>query len=217
MVDMYRYLMKYVGTYRVKAELDLHTNDFPRLDNGEIDTSFDDLYIPCTKGVIKHTYIDDDVLSCCFYDKAQQARNVYLALKEKYPKLLIELEDDGMDGIIYFNAKDIKKVATIVKPKTSGKDIPPFSEKNLPKIQYTIPAKDLSDLYAITQSLSRGQTMQFFKKTNDDFIKSLPKADKVALKESRLGRREFIHYRGLWEKYLKYVKRKFTKYSEQNA
>ena len=52
---MYRYLLKYVGMYRVKAELDDAKKDFPREDTGEVDKSFEDLYIPCAKGIIKHT------------------------------------------------------------------------------------------------------------------------------------------------------------------
>ena len=68
---MYRYLLKYVGTYRVKADYDYATEDFPRTADGGIDASFDDLYIPCVKGIIKHTYLGNDILSCCFYEKAQ--------------------------------------------------------------------------------------------------------------------------------------------------
>ena len=34
-------------------------------------------------------------------------------------------------------------IATIVKPKTSGKSIPPLSVKNLPKAPYKIPTKDI--------------------------------------------------------------------------
>ena len=58
--NMYRYLEKFIGTYRVMAEYDLQTNDFPRDEEGNIDKSFEDLYIPCSRGksVIKHTYDD---------------------------------------------------------------------------------------------------------------------------------------------------------------
>ena len=46
MIDnMYRYLEKFIGTYRVMAEYDLQTNDFPRDEEGNIDKSFEDLYM----------------------------------------------------------------------------------------------------------------------------------------------------------------------------
>lgn len=40
------YLQKYVGTYRVKSEYDLDTNDFARDANGNLET--DSTYIKCT-------------------------------------------------------------------------------------------------------------------------------------------------------------------------
>lgn len=211
LATMYRYLLKYVGTYRVKAEYDWKTNDFPRNETNGIEDSFEDLYIPCSKGIIKHTYLGDDILALCFYDKAQQGRNIFSMIAEKYPKLQIEIDDDGTDCLIYFNANDIKKIATICKPKTSGKDIQPFSIKNLPKVEYKIPSSDLSKLYTITKDLSQSETLQFFKKVNTDFIKTLNKEVQAEKKQSRLSTKEFIHSNGLWDKYLSYVKKQYKK------
>ena len=128
----------------------------------------------------------------------------------------IEKEICGSDGFIYFNSKDIKKIATIVKPKTSGAKIDPFSNKNLPKIEYKIPSKDLSELYTLTKDLSKIETMQFFKRVNSDFIKEIKKLNGKAFngkeehKKSRLGSKEFIHSIGLWDKYIKYVKKQLS-------
>lgn len=48
---MANYLFKkYKGQFRVKANYDLSTNDFPRDELGNIDSSFDDFYIPCASG-----------------------------------------------------------------------------------------------------------------------------------------------------------------------
>lgn len=210
---MYRYLLKYVGTYRVRAVYDAEKEDFPKTSTGGIDPSFEDLYIDCAKGIIKHTYKGNDILVLCFYEKIGTTNNVYKEIKEKYPKLDIELELCGSDGFIYFNAKDIKKIATIVKPRTSGAKIDPFSNKNLPKVDYKIPAKDMAELYSLTEHLSKTETMHFYKKVNSDFINSVRKLDgkkfdaKEALKKSRLSSRDFIHSIGLWDKYLTYVKK----------
>lgn len=210
---MYRYLLKFVGTYRVKAELDLITHDFPRNASGEIDESFEDLYIPCARGVIKHTYLGRDILALCYYNHAQQARNIYTILKEKYPKIDIELDDGDTDGLIYFNAKDIKKIATVCQPRTSGKDISPFSPKNLPKAEYQIPSKDLQELYEITKSLDRLSTMHFFKQINQEFMKSLGKKMQTAKLQSRLSTKEFVHSAGLWDKYVKYAKKRYSNFN----
>lgn len=39
--------MKYKGKYRLKANLDILTNDFPRNKDGNIDPTYDDIYIKC--------------------------------------------------------------------------------------------------------------------------------------------------------------------------
>ena len=214
---MYRYLMRYVGTYRVRAVYDVEKEDFPRNESGGIETSFEDLYIDCAKGIIRHTYLGNDILSLCFYDKIGTANNVYKELKEKYPKLDIEFDRQGSDAYIYFNANDIKKIATIVNPRTSGAKIDPFSNKNLPKVMYKIPAKDIADLYEITKDLSKVETMQFFKRVNSDFINGVKKLNnekfdaKNEFKKSRMGSREFIHSIGLWDKYITYVKKQLKK------
>ena len=210
---MYRYLLKYVGTYRVRAVYDVEKEDFPRNNTGGIDPTFEDLYINCSRGIIKHTYKGNDILVLCFYEKVGTTNNVYKEIREKYPKLDIEKEFCGSDVFIYFHAKDIKKIATIVKPKTSGAKIDPFSNKNLPKVDYKIPAKDMAELYSLTEKLSKTETMQFYKKVNSDFIKGIRKLDgkkfdaKEEHKKSRLGSREFIHSVGLWDRYLTYVKK----------
>ena len=53
---MAKYLMKYKGTYRLKAAIDQSTNDYPRDDSGGIDSSFDDIYIKCYGGAQIYHY-----------------------------------------------------------------------------------------------------------------------------------------------------------------
>ena len=121
---MFRYLEKYHGTYRVLSDYDLHTLDWPRDEEGNIDESFDDLYIPCRKGVIKHCYDDYDKLALCFYNKnASVVKNIYSEIKKRGPERDLELEDMGRDHIIYFYAEDMDKIAPVVVPRKSGAKI----------------------------------------------------------------------------------------------
>lgn len=46
--------MRYKGTYRLKAHIDQNTNDFPRDENGQLDT--DDIYIKCANGSQIYSY-----------------------------------------------------------------------------------------------------------------------------------------------------------------
>ena len=194
---MFRYLEKYIGTYRVLAEIDKDSGEFPS------DDSFEDFYIPCNRNcVIKHTYDGNDILALCFYDSASTAKNVAKELKEL-----------GIDAYILFNAKDIKKVAKIVKPKTSGKTINPLSKRNLAKgknsSSYKIPTEDLEKLNKSTMNLTKTEKLQVFRKLNSDFIDSMSKKDKkdykALMKMDGLNARQFIHMNGYWDKYIKYV------------
>lgn len=216
MIDnMYRYLEKFIGTYRVMAEYDLQTNDFPRDEEGNIDKSFEDLYIPCSRGksVIKHTY-DDEVLVICFYDKSSTAKNVFNELKCKYKNIYLEYDDCGTDALIYFKSEDIDKIATIVKPKTSGSSIKWSSTKNLPKVEYTIPPKDLNQFKKITEKLDRTQKMHFSKTVNSEFLKQISTGfdAKEEQKKSRLGAKEYIHSINKWDDYIEFIKDRIKTY-----
>ena len=128
--DMFRYLEKYVGTYRVLTELDYGTKDFPRDHTGKIDTSFDDLYIPCNKGIIKHSYKPHYLV--WYSNKLGLGRSVKREFEEKHIEIF-DYDESDSEVLIWFDEKDFKKVASIIKPKTKGKKISPFSSRNLTK------------------------------------------------------------------------------------
>lgn len=205
---MYRYLERYVGTYRVLAEIDKDSGEFPN------DDSFEDFYIPCNRNcVIKHTYDGNDILALCFYDSVSTAKNVAKELKEQKIEYEFDFDKDCSDSYILFNAKDIKKIAKVVKPKTSGKTINPLSKRNLAKgknsSSYKIPTEDLEKLNKNTVNLTKTEKLQLFRKLNSDFIDSLSKKDKKdyksLMKMDGLNARQFIHMNGYWDKYIKFV------------
>lgn len=159
---MAQYLRKFVGTYRVKADYDLDTNDYPRLDD-TLDPSFDDLYIDC-KNNIKIRHGVGNVLSCYIPNKTRGVntlRKIYqdkisetlpkekTTYCEKLCKKLVEEEilvsAEVLDGEVYFEFKAtmIDYIAKLCGAKTSGASIQPLSPKNLPKTPYKIPDKDL--------------------------------------------------------------------------
>ena len=168
---MAQYLRKYVGTYRVKAEYDMVTKDFPRLENGNLDPSFDDLYIDCANKIqIKHhgsnvlcCYIPNktrgmNLLRKIYQDKVSETlpeekttdekkylENLCRELVEK--EILVSAEVLDIEVIFEFKTDMIDYVAKLVKAKTSGANISPFSTKNLPREPYKIPNKDM-ELYA---------------------------------------------------------------------
>ena len=144
------YLYKYVGKYCVRAECDKVTGDLPRLDDGSLDPSFDDLYIDC-KNNIKIKHGRDDILSCYIPTKSRGMnilRNIY---KDKISKKLIDeithnqkiylentckaLIDNGvliaaevLDYEVYFefDSSMIDYITSIVGVKTRGMNNSPY-------------------------------------------------------------------------------------------
>lgn len=160
------YLKKFVKQYRVKADYDLDTKDYPRLENGCLDPSFDDLYIDCRNNIqIRHGV--GNVLSCYVPSKSRGLnilRKIYQdKISETLPKekgyyfenlcselvkneVLVSAEVLDFEIYFEFKATTIDYIADIVGAKTNGASINPFSNKNLPKKTYKIPEEDI-DLY----------------------------------------------------------------------
>ena len=163
------YLRKYVGIYRVKAEYDTSTNDYPRDWSGNIDPSFDDLYIDCRNDIkIKHS--SNNVLSCyvpskqrgtnvlkkiytdkindCLPIETNETKKYFNNLCDMLIKFNILVSAEVLDYEVLFEFKTdmLDYIAQLVGAKTSGANISPFSVKNLPKTHYPIPKNDM-ELY----------------------------------------------------------------------
>lgn len=207
---MFRYLERYVGTYRVLAEKDLITGEIPD------DEEFEDLYIPCSrKSVIKHTYVGNDILQLYFHCGAKTAKNVYEELKQLGVDCELEA-DDCIDGIILFHANDMDKVTKVVKPRTSGKKIHPLmnqnaNKKNKPE-KYKIPKEDIEKLYENAANMDKKTKLQFFRAVGSEYIKELSKKletdCKVQMKQLGLNTKDYIHSNGYWDDYVNFVNEK---------
>ena len=98
----------------------------------------------------------------------------------------------------------------MLKPKTNGANISPFSSRNLPKSEYKIPDEDFNAYKNIVAKIPRERILSLTHMTVD-FIKSLStknnkyddiKAD-MALKG--LKGKEYIHSIGKWNDYINYI------------
>lgn len=110
-----------------------------------------------------------------------------------------------------FKAKDDNKIIPLLKPRTSGASISPFSTKNLPRNKdYKIPDEDLVAYRNIVSKIPRERILDITHTTNN-YLKSLVtkkntwddiKAD-MALKG--LKGKEYIHSIGKWNEYIDYL------------
>lgn len=242
---MARYMQKYVGTYRVLAEYNRATNDFPRLDDGTLDPSFDDLYIPCaSKSRIYH--IGGRMLEA-YIPSIGRGHNIMKALYEEYvgsidkctdvivssndtdekteriqynyekmyqelisSGLLSDIKENSEEVIFKFPAVNIDKIATIMKARTSGASISPFSTRNLPKSDYKIPDEDL-DMYKQATASIPDESLTAYLNINNSFLEKIAtkkfteKDIKADMKLKCMKFKEYIHFTGRWNEYLKYI------------
>lgn len=229
---MSRYLMKYKGQYRIKPNLDLELNDFPRDENGGIDSSYDDIYIKCANGSQIYHYgrstlvcyipslgrghniliaIAKDLKLIDEEDKSRDYKSLYQILNED--KTVFDIVETDEEVEFKFNAKNIELIAKYLKPQTSGADISPFSSKNLPKSSYTIPKDDLEEYLEITNSIPQSDKLligHITKRFMDDILlkDKLYKTInmKTDMRKKCLKNKEYIHSMNYWSKYIKYLK-----------
>lgn len=231
---MARYLQRYVGKYRVLAEYDRSTNDYPRIHggsrDGELDDSFDDIYIACEKGSrICHvggsklqTHIPSvgrghNILIAIYEDTignldavGRDYDAIYKALEDN--GLIFDIEEYDTEILFKFKAPNIETIAKYLKPSTKGADRSPFSSKNLPKGKYEIPMEDLALYKEITDSIPKGN-IRIYSTINDGFLNTLT-SKKVSLDDIKadmklkgLKAKEYFHSIGVWNNYIEYFKK----------
>ena len=119
---------------------------------------------------------------------------------------------DTCQIIFKFNSKYDEKIIPLLKPKTSGASISPFSSKNLPRNNdYKIPYVELSQYKNIVAKIPPERILTITHTTNN-FLNSLVskkntleniKADMVL---KGLKGKEYIHSIGKWDEYIEYLK-----------
>ena len=242
---------KYKGFYRVKADFDLSTNDFPRDEQGNIEPSFDDYYIPCANGAKIRHYEQNILLYYCpsigrfrnilkqiyedkvesldkhktikkseFLDKEIISYNYDSIFKELLDKqILIYIEEYDNEGEFRFKTDLMDCIAGLVKARTSGANISPFSIKNLPSAKYNIPEEDLIKYRKIIEVLEKKEMylLSQWVKNFDKVIQS-KKGKKydvnVERKRSCLTGKEYIHSIGLFDDYLEFLQQQVITYQK---
>lgn len=213
-------IQHYKGRYRIKGEIDVETCDFPRDLQGNIDESYSDLYIDCQSNN-KIYYYGKGILNA-YIPSIGRGRNIKKALDEKNIPYTNYIETDE-EVSFHFHNKYIDEVATLMKAKTSGASISPFSSKNLPKAKVEIPSdkiekykkitsrvdkKDLLVIYRITTAFLESVLEKKYKENDKSFDY------KTDMKKMKLARqtKEYIFEKGLWQEYMNYLDTEITNF-----
>lgn len=216
--------MKYKGTYRILAEIEIETFDFPRDSQGNIAEDVE-LYITCRDGARIYEYgLDTNkrMLLTAYVPSKRKGKNVIKAMKEKGIEYGGYLETDE-ELTFYFKAKDIDVVAELLKAKTAGANISPFSSKNLPSADIELPEEELKKYKDVTSEIDKRDFLIIHKITEKFLSNVLNRRlkkdnknfdyfeDMRRLKMSRMSK-EYIYEKGLFDDYLSYLKKEIKEY-----
>jgi hypothetical protein len=232
---MPNYLMRYKGQYRLKANIDESTNDYPRDINGKLET--DDVYIKCANG--GQIYHFGHSVLVAYIPSLGRGHNILRAMafdlcgiEEKIPHkdiaaallnkgIIKSIHENDEEIEFKFSSKDIATIAKYMKPLTGGADISPFSARNLPKSDYVIPLEDLELYKKITDPVPKEDLLTISYATKH-FISNIvsknplykSKDIKAEMKKSMLRGKEFIHYSGMWNEFINFLKEELSTYEK---
>lgn len=206
---MANYLInRYKGIYRIKTEYDKSTNMFHR----KLDGTFEDIdcYIDCQNGIRIFSF-GHGVLQA-YIPTIIRGHNIIKYINENFNEdIIFDIEESDSEVLFKFNAKNDEKIIPLLKPKTAGASISPFSSRNLPQNKdYKIPDEDLDRYKNIVAKIPKERILDISHRTNS-FIKLLVtkknpmKKIKADMAIKGLKGKEYIHSIGKWEEYIEYL------------
>ena len=101
-----------------------------------------------------------------------------------------------------FDADHLDVLAPIIKLKTSGASISPFSTRNLPKAPYTIPKVDMDRYKKAKDGLSGLEIARL----NEQFVAENFDSDfKTNLRKEMLKPVQYFHKHKMWDRYCEFI------------
>lgn len=215
----------YKGKWRILSDIDEETNDFPIDCDGERDE--DCVYISCRNGnKIWYWGLNDSrrAVLGAYIPSLGRGRNIKKAMKKDKIEFF-NYDESAEEVIFHFLAPDIEYVANALGAKTSGANTSPFSSKNLPKSDVSIPSEKIEEYKAITSKLGKND-MLVIKNINDHFLtdileqtlrkktknKKFSVRDDMKLNKMSRQMKEYVYARGYWQEYLDYLSKEIDAY-----
>lgn len=220
------YLMKYRGRYRIMPVLDEVYHDLPRDSYGNINHEEVELYIACKYDNKITEYGKDSsnrMVLRAYIPSIGRGRNIKKTMDAQNIPYTNYLETDE-EVEFRFKAKDIEPIAELLKAKTGGANVSPFSNKNLPKADVEIPTAEIERYKAITAEVQKDDLLIIHRITSDflsNFIEKKYKKTRgkkfdlsVDMKKMKMSRmaREYIFVNGFWNEYLSFLQKKIKEF-----
>lgn len=199
---------KFKSRYRIKAPYNQWTNDFTRKLNGNLEDV--DCYIDCLYGNKVFHYGRDILIA--YVPSLGRGHNILKNIEENDKSIIYNIEETDSEILFKFKYSDSDKIIPLLKPKTFGSNISPFSSKNLPRNkEFKIPDEDLNLYKEIVAKIPQEYILTLTHITNS-FVKSLATKNnpieniKADMKLKGLKGKEYIYLIGKWNDYIKFLK-----------
>ena len=129
-------------------------------------------------------------------------------IDEDIIKYILETDSEVM---FRFHSKYMEQIESILRPKTSGASISPYSNRNLPRNKtYKLPDGELDEYRSLVKDIPPKDMILIGHITND-FLKSLTTKKftwddlRADMQLKGLKGKEYIHSIGKWNDYIKYL------------
>lgn len=203
---------KFKGIYRLKVPIDSHTNDYCRKLNGTYEDV--DMYIDCQFGN-KVFHFGGSILQA-YIPSLQRGHNIVKAIQQSNPSIIFNIEETDSEILFKFKYVDSDKIIPLLKPRTSGTSISPFSLKNLPRNKdFKIPDGKLTQYKQIVSKIPPEKLLIIGRMTNSFLQTLVTKKNpweniKADMRLKCVKGKEYIYIIDKWDEYLKYLNDKIT-------
>lgn len=199
---------KFKGKYRVLCPVNKDTNDFNRKLNGTLEDI--DCYISCQYGN-KIFYYGHNTLQA-YVPSLIRGHNIIKTIQQSDPSLIFNIEETDSEILFKFKYVNSDKVIPLLKPRTSGASISPFSPKNLPRNKdFKIPEDKLTQYKEIVSKIPPEKLLTLSRMTHSYLQTLVTKKNnweniKADMRLKCVKGKEYIYMIGKWDEYLKYLK-----------
>lgn len=139
-----------------------------------------------------------------------RGHNIIKTIQQSDPSLIYDIEETDSEILFKFKYVNSDKVIPLLKPRTSGSQISPFSSKNLPKSNFKIPDDKLEAYKQIVSKISPEKLLTIGRMTNS-FLQTLVTKKtpweniKADMRLKCVKGKEYIYMIDKWDEYLKYL------------
>lgn len=140
-----------------------------------------------------------------------RGHNIVKTIQQSDPSLIFNIEETDSEILFKFKYVNSDKVIPLLKPRTSGASISPFSPKNLPRNKdFKIPEDKLTQYKEIISKIPSEKLLTIGRMTNLFLQTLVTKKNtweniKSDMRLKCVKGKEYIYKIGKWDEYLKYL------------